>query len=359
MSTAEIEIRQPRPQANAAALPAKIAYARELANSGLLPAAYRRQPGNILYAVEYGEMLGLAPMAAITGVHVIEGKPTASAGLISALVRRAGHKLRVTGDGTKATCQIVRADDPDFTFEVTWTLKRDNSNNPSAEAAGLLGKSVWKQYPASMLKSRAITQCARDACEEALFGLHYTPEELGAEVDEDGAVVGGTVVDEGSQQQAPADDPWYVRPSPEQEWLAKAIEAAPGRDLNGCKEDWQASVKHVHDGKLTKGEAGRLQDILRPRIKALMDAQAASGPADGEVAEAEVVEEGNGAALGAEDPWAVAISEAVDAGQAERILADARDQAGRSELDAARLALIEQAIEEAFPGLTATEARAA
>ena len=81
MSTTEIEVRQPRPQANAAALPAKIEYARELANSGLLPAAYRKQPGNILYAVEYGEMLGLAPMAAITGVHVIEGKPTASAGL--------------------------------------------------------------------------------------------------------------------------------------------------------------------------------------------------------------------------------------------------------------------------------------
>ena len=46
-----------------------------------------------------------------------------------------------------------------------------------------------------MLKSRAITQCARDACEEALFGLHYTPEELGAEVDEDGVVV-GQVTDE-------------------------------------------------------------------------------------------------------------------------------------------------------------------
>ena len=66
-------------------------------------------------------MLGLAPMAAITGVHVIEGKPTASAGLISALVRRAGHKLRVSGDAKRATCQIVRADDPDYTFEVTFT----------------------------------------------------------------------------------------------------------------------------------------------------------------------------------------------------------------------------------------------
>ena len=39
---------------------------------------------------------------------------------------------------------------------------------------------------AAKLKSRAITQVARDACEEVLFGLHYTPEELGAEVDADG-----------------------------------------------------------------------------------------------------------------------------------------------------------------------------
>ena len=68
--------------------------------------------------------------------------------------------------------------------------------------AELLGKDVWKKYPASMLKSRAITQCARDACEEALYGLHYTPEELGAEVDEDGVVV-AQVVSEPAQQ-APA-----------------------------------------------------------------------------------------------------------------------------------------------------------
>lgn len=58
------------------------------------------------------------------------------------------------------------------------------------------------------------------------------------------------------------------------------------------------------------------------------------------------------AILNADDPWAVTIREAVDAGQGERILADARDQAGRGELDPARLVLIEAAIEEAFPGLT-------
>lgn len=37
-----------------------------------------------------------------------------------------------------------------------------------------------------MLKARAITEVARDACEEALMGMTYTPEEMGADVDEDG-----------------------------------------------------------------------------------------------------------------------------------------------------------------------------
>jgi hypothetical protein len=177
----ELELRRPElPTAadmNAAAL-----YAERLANSGLLPKAYFKQPANVLYAIEYGRMIGLAPMAAITGVHVIEGKPSASAALISALVRRAGHKLRVRGDAKAATCKIVRADDPDFTFEVTYTIE-------DARSAKLTNKEVWQKYPASMLKARAITQCARDACEEALMGMHYTPEELGAEVDEDGELL--------------------------------------------------------------------------------------------------------------------------------------------------------------------------
>jgi len=163
----------------AASLPEKIDYADRLCNAVLLPAQYRDKPANILWAIEYGETLGITPMAAITGVHVIEGKPSASAALISGLVRRAGHKLRVTGDAFSATAQIIRADDPEYTFSVTFTIE-------DARTAGLTGKPVWKNYPASMLKSRAITQVARDACEEILFGLHYTPEELGAETDADG-----------------------------------------------------------------------------------------------------------------------------------------------------------------------------
>lgn len=189
-------------------MPDKLSYAKALAESGLLPESYRRQPANVLWAVEYGEMLGLAPMAAITGIHVISGKPTASASLISALVRRAGHRLRVTGDGERAVAEIVRSDDPDFTFRSEWTLER-------AQVAGLTGKGTWKSYPAAMLKARAITEVARDACEEALSGVHYTPEELGAEVDGDGDPVRVDIMEPRYQSPPSASPDTGAEPGPD------------------------------------------------------------------------------------------------------------------------------------------------
>lgn len=170
----------------------RIQYAKALAEASLLPSSYRKQPANVLMAMEYGEALGLSPIAAIQGIHVIDGKPTASAQLIGALVRKAGHRLRVTvaGDGLSAKATIIRKDDADFTFESVWTLDR-------AQAAGLLGKGTWKQYPTNLLKARAITEVARDACPEVLSGVAYTAEELG---DESLEPVHGTVV--------PPADPW-------------------------------------------------------------------------------------------------------------------------------------------------------
>lgn len=160
----------------------KIRYAQCLAEGSLLPKSYQRNPGNMLIAIEMGESLGIRPMQAVWDVHIIEGKPSASSSLISMLVRRAGHKLRVRGDDVSATAEITRSDDPDFTYSVTWDMGR-------ARNAGVTGKDNWKKYPAAMLKARAVTEVARDACQDALMGVKYTPEELGAVVDEEGNVV--------------------------------------------------------------------------------------------------------------------------------------------------------------------------
>lgn len=155
-------------------LPALVDYSKALAASDLLPADYRGKPANVLVAIEYGKALGLEPMSAIQGITVIKGKPTASASLMAGLVRRAGHILRVTGDAKRAECVIIRSDDPEFEFKTVWTIDR-------AKQAGLLKNPVWTTYPDAMLKARAISECARNACSEILAGVQYTPEELGAD----------------------------------------------------------------------------------------------------------------------------------------------------------------------------------
>jgi hypothetical protein len=291
--TAEIELARPR----AASLPDKLQYARALADSGLLPAQYRRQPANLLYAVEYGEMLGLPPMAAINGVHVIEGKPSASAALISALVRRAGHRLRITGDDRRAVCEIVRADDPEFTFRSEWTIER-------ARAAGIAGKLVWKSYPAAMLKARALTECARDACQEALSGLQYTPEELGAETNEDGEPIRAV-----AEQVQPADPDWASKPATQHERVTgqpePASHAAADDEPVGAETvdepDWDALIAEVErTGNVTP--AWKLARERRPYDMALREriqqagqrrrSKPAEQPSAEEPVDADVVEDG-------------------------------------------------------------------
>lgn len=176
-------------------LPDKLQYAKALAESGLLPSDYRKQPANVLYAVEYGDMLGLSPMAAITGIHVIEGKPGASPALMSALVRAAGHRLRVAFDKEtmSAYAELTRADDPGFTYRSDWDLDRAvtaelctlKDGKPYARDSKGRPK-PWEKYTPNMLKWRCISEVCRDGAEECLMGMHYTPEELGAEVDAEG-----------------------------------------------------------------------------------------------------------------------------------------------------------------------------
>lgn len=201
----EVAVQQPQ----ATALSVKIQYAQAMAQSSLLPRQYQKQPANLLFALEYADALGVSPIHAITSIHVIEGKPSASADLIASLVRKAGHKLRVTGDATTCTATLIRQDDPDFEFTATWTMTQ-------ATKAGLTGKSVWKSYPSAMLRARAITEVCRMGAPDALYGVIYTPEELGANVDADGAPV------DLGEHPAPAPSP-EAEPKPKQTRSRKPV----------------------------------------------------------------------------------------------------------------------------------------
>jgi hypothetical protein len=276
----------------ATSLPDLVRYAEHLAHADLLPKQFVNRPANVLYAIEYGRTLGITPIAALTGIHVIEGKPSASSGLIGGLVRQAGHKLRVKGDGRSATAQIIRADDPDWTYEVTWDLQR-------AEQAGLCqikdgkpwardrnGKpTAWEKYPAAMLKARAITEVARDACEDVLFGLHYTPEELGAYVNQDGEPVDAPVQ---PLRVVPAEQAAQTAAEP-RDFLHEAYEAATAEDVRriwtdakafGSYPEYLQQIAEVGRQKAaaTQPDAEAVVDaeVVDPRSAALDDLRAAA-----------------------------------------------------------------------------------
>lgn len=171
----EIEIHQPQTAPTTTHdLAGQVEYAKLVSAGTLLPDTYRGKPANVLIAMGLGQSMGLSPAESLYRIAVIKGKPSASAELIAANVRKAGHKLRlqVSEDPPAARCTIIRHDDPDEPL----TILRDMA---WAQRMGLANEPNYKKQPATMLANRAITACARLQCPEALYGVAYTPEEMG------------------------------------------------------------------------------------------------------------------------------------------------------------------------------------
>lgn len=150
----------------------RIEHAKIVAQSSLIPAEYRGKPADIVWAMDIGDALGVPYTQVMQSMVVARGKMTMSADLMGAVVRRAGHKMRLREDGDSVTATLIRSDDPDYEFTVTW-------DKAKAQAAGLWGsRGPWQQYPRQMLRARAITEVCRQGASDALAGTVYTPEEL-------------------------------------------------------------------------------------------------------------------------------------------------------------------------------------
>lgn len=170
--------------------------ANTIASTEFVPKDLRGKKPAVLACILYGRDMGLSPMVALSEVHMIDGKPTMSAALIAGKVRMVGHKIWrepvYGGNGTELVGVTAHGERTDGTRDsFTFTLDM-------ARRAGLAGKQNWKNYPEAMLWARACTQLARMLFSDVFIGSVYTADEMGAETDEDGAVLHGEIVDEGS-----------------------------------------------------------------------------------------------------------------------------------------------------------------
>lgn len=142
-------------------------FAKTFAVSQLLPKHLRDKPADVAITVLYGRELGLTPMQAIQGIHVIEGKPSLSAAMAVALVKRS--PLCEFFELVESSAKIA-----------TYETQRKGARSPSrmsftieeAQAAGLYpGKDNWKKYPAAMLRSRAALSLARDVYPDVVANI--------------------------------------------------------------------------------------------------------------------------------------------------------------------------------------------
>lgn len=142
-----------------------------------------RQAAQACVKILAGREMGFPPIASMTGISIIDGKPATGANLLAAAMKRAGYTWRVLQRDAHG-CRIV------VSFR-NQELGPSEFLEEDAKRAGLLGKKNWEKFPRSMYFARAITDAARTYAPEVFAGIPaYTAEELGAEdTTEDGALI--------------------------------------------------------------------------------------------------------------------------------------------------------------------------
>lgn len=145
--------------------------AEVLAKSTLMPDALKNKVPDVVVSILAGQELGLSPMAAIRGVHVVQGKPVLSADTMVALI---------LGSGLAEYFSCVEDTDARVTYETKRRgsphVSRASWSTEDTKRAGLNTKDNWRLYTKAMMKARAKAALARDAFPDVLAGCHTDDE---------------------------------------------------------------------------------------------------------------------------------------------------------------------------------------
>lgn len=176
-----------------------------------------REAAQALVKILAGQEMGFGPFAAMSGIHIIQGRPAIGANLMAAAVKGSGrYNYRVT-EMTDKACTIKFYEGREEIGVSTFTL----------EDAKKAGTKNLDKFPRNMLFARAMSNGVRWFCPDVLGGSAvYTPEELGANVNEDGDVIDVPVT--------PTPPPWDDTPPAEPP--AAKIDLATAENIIGSDQ---------------------------------------------------------------------------------------------------------------------------
>lgn len=140
-----------------------------------------------------GAELGISPFAAMSGIHIVQGKPTLSSNMIATLVKndpRYDYRVKVCDEKVATlTWYENGAEVGESTFTMQEAARAKNWNSKKQTFEPLSSKAVWQSYPSDMLFARALTRGARRYAPGIFGGAPvYTPEEVGADDNGDGTI---------------------------------------------------------------------------------------------------------------------------------------------------------------------------
>ena len=131
-----------------------------------------------------GMEMGFGAFASMTGIYIIQGKPSVGANLMASAVKanpKYDYKVReISGQ----VCRI------EFFERVDGKLESIGTSEFTLQEAKVAGVKNLDKYARNMLFARAMSNGIRWFCPDVFQGnVTYTPEELGADVDGEGNVV--------------------------------------------------------------------------------------------------------------------------------------------------------------------------
>jgi len=201
---------------------------KAFAESGMFPDI--KSAAQAIVKIQAGAELGIAPFAAMSGIHIISGKPTIGAGVMAAMVKASGkYNYRVT-EQTDKVCSIDYYEGAEMIGTSTFTI----------EDAKKAGTKNTDKFPRNMLFARAMSNGVKWYTPDVFAGPVYVPEEM------ESVGINGSIYDIAAET-----------------WKTKRILT---------DEQFQSAIVKIQDGECIKGSTVTVYDWVRTECQ-LTEAQ--------------------------------------------------------------------------------------
>jgi hypothetical protein len=201
---------------------------KAFAESGMFPDI--KSAAQAIVKIQAGAELGIAPFAAMAGIHIISGKPTIGAGLMAAMVKSSNKYNYRISEQTEKKCSIDFYEGSEFIGNSTFTI----------EDAKKAGTKNTDKFPRNMLFARAMSNGVKWYTPDVFAGPVYVPEEM------ESVGINGSIYDIAADS-----------------WKTKRILT---------DEQFQSAIVKIQDGECIKGSTVTVYDWVRTECQ-LTEAQ--------------------------------------------------------------------------------------